>query len=349
MSRNTARLGRRRRVLNEEVLTAGSAISTTARTDFARTPGDTPRYGEGANIENHPQITDYVPRRFRIIAALLLGGLLLVAAGEMIARHADQLSGLVGVVTPTEITDIFTDRLLAWTSATALLVTACLARLIFSLRRHRVDDNRGRYRIWRLAALIAVVLSLNSVVDGHGIVARVLGHFTGWNLLPNHVEWWLVPATIFGGWLLSRVIREAAQCRSALAVYSLALICFAMAGLSCCGWMPAVLGNLQESADRLLPVIGNLFLLTGSFLFARYVVLDVQGLIDHGEAIKTLGDSSRDSNRIKNSGKDASAKEETTWVNGTESESHDHPDEGRRLSKAERRRLRKQKSRNRAA
>ncbi len=349
MSLNTARLGRRRRVLNEEVLTAGSAIGIAARTDLARSSGDTPRYGEGANIENHPQITDYVPRRFRAIAALLLGGLFVAAAGEMIARHADRLSSLTGVVSPAEITAIFSDGLIAWTSATALLMAACLAKLIFSLRRHRVDDSRGRYRIWRLAAFAAVALSLNSVVRGHEVVARVLGHFSGWSLLPEHAGWWLLPATIFGGWLLITLIREAAECRSASTVYSLALICFAVAGLSYCGWMPAALDNLQGTADRLLPVIGNLFLLTGSLLFARYVVLDVQGLIDHGEAIKSMGQSSRDPGKSKNSGEDSPAKRETAWVDGSEQESDDHPQEGRRLSKVERKRLRKQKSRNQAA
>ena len=73
MAHNAARAGRRRRVLNEEALTA-SAMGITARSgsDLSRAGGDTPRYGAGANIENHPQITDYVPRRYRVIVLAML-------------------------------------------------------------------------------------------------------------------------------------------------------------------------------------------------------------------------------------------------------------------------------------
>ena len=70
MARNNGRWGRLRRVLNEDLSTTSVAYGTT---DADRTPGDTPRYGAGANIENHPQVTDYVPRRFRVMGFILAG------------------------------------------------------------------------------------------------------------------------------------------------------------------------------------------------------------------------------------------------------------------------------------
>ncbi len=54
---------------------------------------------------------------------------------------------------------------------------ACL--LIYSIRRHRIDDYRGRYRVWLGAALACLMLSANSVAGLHQVVADMLSHFTG--------------------------------------------------------------------------------------------------------------------------------------------------------------------------
>ncbi|MCA9233058.1 MAG: hypothetical protein KDA57_20595, partial [Planctomycetales bacterium] len=187
MANYTARMGRRRRVMKEEVLTAGCTSSDS----IAFIPGDTPRYGAGANIENHPQVTDLVPRRFRSIALVLALGFALGFVAELIGHYAEELSKFAPAVSAAQITTAFSNQLVSWTSAITLLLAACYARLIHMLRRHRVDDYRGRYRVWKTASLAAVVLSLNSVVGGHAVIARVLGHLTGWSLLPGNAGWWL--------------------------------------------------------------------------------------------------------------------------------------------------------------
>jgi hypothetical protein len=356
MAHNTARIGRRRRVLNEEALAASAlGIAARSREDSSRMPGDTPRYGAGANIENHPQITDFVPRRYRIIALVMMAGLTLGVCGELIARHATTLSQLVGNVSPGEITATLTGGLVAWTSAAALLLAACYARLIHSLRRHRVDDSRGRYRVWRLASWVAVLLSLNAVVDVHTIIARGLGHLTGWSVLPDNVGWWLAPAALLGGWLLLKLIRDASECRTALTCYTLALACFITAGIAFC-WSPAWASQWHDTLCRLLPLGGDILLTTGTLLFARYVVLDVQGLIEHSSASETSRSSvSAAAESAESSASDRRQAAETepsqdAWVDGSQSEDlHEEESGGRRLSKAERKRLRKQKSRNRAA
>jgi hypothetical protein len=360
MAHNTARIGRRRRVLNEEALAASAlGIAARSREDSTRMPGDTPRYGAGANIENHPQVTDFVPRRYRVIALVMMAGVALGVCGELIARHAATLSELIGNVSPGEITTTLAGGLVAWTSAAALLLAACYARLIHSLRRHRVDDSRGRYRVWRLAAWVAVLLSLNAVVDAHTIIARGLGHFTGWSVLSGNAGWWLAPAALLGGWLLVKLIREASECRTALASYLLAMVCFVTAGVACC-WSPAWASQWHDTLCRLLPLGGDILLTTGTLLFARYVVLDVQGLIEHSPTAETSSSSvsaaaepaeSSASDRRPEKPKAAEAKpSEDAWVDGSEAEDlHEEESGGRRLNKAERKRLRKQKSRNRAA
>lgn len=322
-------------------------------------PGDTPRYGAGANIENHPQITDYVPRRYRVIATGMLAGFGLGVCGELIADNAETLSETFAAVTPAELTAALSDGMVAWVSAVALLITACYARLIYSLRRHRVDDNRGRYRIWRLLAVVSVVMSANTFVGGHALVARVLGHFTGWSVLPGSVGWWLAPAAVLGGWLMTKLILEASECRLALVAYVLSLGCFLAAGVAHC-WLPALILPWQEALCRMLPLAGNILLAVGTLLFARYVVLDVQGLIEHGPSPEparsaALGGSRKsDASAIRidtvrpSKSPAATVTHEDAWTDGSDVDGEDYED-SRPLSKAERKRLRKEKTRNRAA
>lgn len=362
MAHHSARIGRRRRVLNEEVLTASAmGIAARSREEPARIPGDTPRYGAGANIENHPQVTDFVPRRYRVIALLMMAGLAFGLCGELIANYATKLSEMAGAVSPAELRASLTDGLLAWTSAVALLIAACYARLILSLRRHRVDDNRGRYRVWRLASWLAVFFSLNAVVDAHTIVARGLGHFTGWSILSGSVGWWLAPAALLAGWLLVKLIVDAAECRTALTAYALALACFLAAGVAFC-WTPAWVQPWHDTLCRMLPLSGDILLMTGTLLFARYVVLDVQGLIEHSpapEPSRSAAVAERFENSTSTRREDSSESHAAVatakaapeaWVDGSEAVDDDENDFGnRRLGKAERKRLRKQKARHRAA
>ncbi len=85
MSSNLARDGRRRRFLNEEVRTA-SSLSLAARTSSRDADAETPRYGEQAGIEHHPQITDFVPRRKRALLVTLAAGLGVAAATQALAH-----------------------------------------------------------------------------------------------------------------------------------------------------------------------------------------------------------------------------------------------------------------------
>ena len=73
------RNGRRRRVLNEEVLSASSSHAALRAVDRDDASREAPRYSDAAGVENHPQITDFVPRRYRTIALLVLVGVVTTA------------------------------------------------------------------------------------------------------------------------------------------------------------------------------------------------------------------------------------------------------------------------------
>ncbi len=364
MARNTARVGRRRRVLNEEVLSASNRAGDTAST---LEPGDTPRYGAGANIENHPQVTSFVPRRFHTLSLIAFLGLGVSAASALTAHYAEPLSELAEVISPAEITEVFATRFVAWTSAALLLLTVAYTRLIFSLRRHRVDDTRGRYRVWRTAGWAALLLSINAVVGAHGLIARCLGNAFDWHMLPANAIWWLAPAALVGGWLLIKLIIDVSECRSALTVYLLGVTSLIVAAAHSAGWSPAWAADWPVVLSASLPLAGYTLLLVGSMLFARYVILDVQGLIEHRVVAETSTTASNQSEEAaalsvvaekeyeyeeadeEYASEPAVEPEVSAWVDGSEPELEDDHEGTRRLSKAERKRIRKQKQRNRAA
>ncbi len=346
-----ARIGRRRRVLSEEARTSSNKIA-----GYCPTPSDdidAPRYGCQANIENHPQVTDFVPRRYRTIALVVAMGVLLTTTAGTLAYFAQDLSRMLQVVSAEAIRSQFSAGIVAWTSSIVLLLTACFARVLFSLRRHRVADYRGRYRVWRMAAWASVALSINAVVGVHTLAATLLTHFTGWNPLAIPAIWWLAPAALLGSWLLVKLTRDVSECRTALAANLLGIGCFAIAAAAVLGWAPESLASMPNLLTTSIPLLGFTLLLAGTMLYARYVVLDVQGLIAH-VSIKNVPAEKATPAAEPLESKEAPVVEKTTqWLDGSEGSEESGAAEAyegkRRLSKADRKRLRKQKQRNRAA
>jgi hypothetical protein len=365
-----ARAGRRRRVLNEEVRAAANIAGQSPLANHEPCT-DAPRYGEQANIENHPQVTDFVPRRYRTILLVVFVGTICAAVAELLVQYADQLAEVLPAVSQAQITDMLAGRFATWCSAVLLLLIAAYARVIFMLRRHRVDDYRGRYRIWRIATWTAVGLSMNAVVGLHEPLARIVASWTGWNLLANQSGWWLLGAMLFGGWIMIRLVIDVASCRSALVVMVLAMGCYLAAGVDSAGWWSQQwLGAWSGLMVRSLPFSGNLLLLAALMFYARYVVLDVQGLVQvtkrsssqqHPAVAAKPSQADNPVGRVAESSAKKRAsqsahqteptvaqpkpKVSTHWVDGTESESDTVSERPRRMSKAEKKRLRKLKTR----
>jgi hypothetical protein len=397
MSSPLARAGRRRRVLNEEVRIAAGTTTSPVACEDPRDSEPAPRYGEQANIENHPQITDYVPRRPRAVLLTIAGGLGVAILGESVCQNSESLAASVTGLTAATVRDQFAQGMIAWTSAVMFLLGAALARIIYNLRRHRVDDYRGSYRVWRWAAAGLVVLSVNAVVQSQLVAAPLLASLTGFHWTPKGTEWLLIPLMVVGGGIGALITRDAAESRGSLVLAALAWCCYAAAAAAALGWSASgLLGSWNEALVRSLPLVGHTFALTALTLFARYVVLDVQGLIDHSrsaegarprrdeataravildevrevsEATQSNSPNSSDADgeqdeAVAGSWQSAAqqrhrerdshgyeSQDANIWVDGSQPEEDDgdDPPRDRKLTKAERKRLRKQKASRRAA
>lgn len=280
MAPSMARAGRRRRVLNEELL-SGVAFNVTGTLPEDVAEHSKPRYGEQACLENHPLISDFVPRRKRIILLVLLAGVAAAAVAETLIQFAEPLAAVVPGLAPDELIEQLVRGGVAWTTTVVLLATAALCRLIHSLRRHRVDDLQGRYRVWRWAALASLLASMNSMAGVHDTLASIARATAGWSLTASGAEWWLAPLALVGAWLFVRIAMEMRESRGALAMLIMAAPCFTVAAAVALGLRPAVLGPWSDALARVLPLVGHALVLASVLTFARYVLLDVQGLVDH--------------------------------------------------------------------
>src|SRR5262245_36877797 len=154
---------RRRRVLKEEVLSASGARGTLRTIAQSTAPDNSPRYSDAASVENHPQVTDFVPRRYSTIAMLVLFGATLTAASAA-AHHFLFPNAIANGFCSAAAFDLASPgNLASWMAAIVLFVASAFCAITYSLRRHRIDDIRGRYRVWRMAALACLALSANSV------------------------------------------------------------------------------------------------------------------------------------------------------------------------------------------
>ncbi len=359
MASQFARGGRRRRVLNEEARSAAGVYATTSMS--TNDGAEAPRYGEQACIEHHPQITDYVPRRKRAMLAVLAGGAAVAAATQALVYGADQAASLVPGVDAAQIGERLAGGVVAWTSAMALLAIAGLARLVFSLRRHRVDDVRGRYRVWKWVAWGGLAASVNAVVGIHTLAGGVARAATGWSLTAGGAEWWLAPLALVGAWIGVRMLLEIGESRSATALMVIAGACYGVAAAGSLGWSPAALGPWSGALTGGLPLVGHAFALGGMMLFGRYVVLDVQGLIDHTprpskklkpkkapaepkEPASTKAAAASVALPVRRESAPAAARLAQHDDDDSEGEGEEDED-GQYLSKSERKRLRKQQQR----
>jgi hypothetical protein len=368
------RNGRRRRVLNEEVLSASSS-HTSRQSSSNDSASGAPRYSDAAGVENHPQVTDFIPRRYRTIVLMLVAGVVTTISLGALHYFGDAIAAAAGLPDRRPFDLSAPSSMADWISAIALVVASALSLLIYSLRRHRIDDIRGRYRVWLAASLACLLLSANSVTGFHAVAAHSLGHFTGWTALRSGAAWWLLLAGLPLGWIALRVLLDVKECRLAGALTVAALTCHAAAAAS-------YLGLISQAAPQNEALITNIGIFLGHWLslativsYARFVVLDAQGLVTVRRTATKKQTKTKQSRETKSAEgqptvlsvagytrqKPTPAATPATpdkWVDGSRPERVSYDDDAddededsgvHKLSKADRKKLRKLKAQNRAA
>jgi hypothetical protein len=272
---------RRRRVWPDEVTQLGSESGDGAHLasgDAVATGQLHETYTSQARRDEQPRLTDLIPTRYRVLAAWYAAGAAVIGILEVLHSHLAWMAEQVAPAVPRALDLAERGSFAAWFSSAWLSVTALISVLVFSLRRHRVDDYRGRYRIWIWAALAWMALAVNQTAQWDDLMRAVVlraGSRVGLN------RDWLWPV-LCGSVAAACAARLTVEMRRS--VLSLALLWTGgLAWLAAVLCPPLAIGALNPESQTMLvaglTLTGQWTILWAHMAYARHVLLDAHGLL----------------------------------------------------------------------
>lgn len=271
---------RRRRVLTEDPAAAqAAAVNTTLGASSA---ARAEAYAAAARRDQQPHVTDVVPLGWLAQTLCLLSGLTVIAALETAYTWLPEMSAALGAASVAALDLASAGSLAHWYSSVLLGTGGVLALLVYRLRSHRVDDYRGRYRLWRWAVLAALALSVNEIcqLDRLGAALVTLAA-RGTTLSPAAVltpdRIWAISCAVLWGLAAVRVLFEVRRSLPASLLLVLAAAdLLALATLPLWSrWDLTVAPAVMLVAG--LRMAGHLLLLASVGLYARHVILEAEG------------------------------------------------------------------------
>jgi len=306
-----------------------------------------------------------------------LGGVAVVAGVAALHVYREGINAATGGHLASLIAIDSSTSIASWLATSFTLAIAVLAAAVFAVRRRRVDDYKGRHKLWRGATLAAGLLSLAAATNFQTAVGQTLASATGVRLMNGGAEWWLAGATILFGWVGIRVLLDIKESRLALTTYLLAAVAgtvglaASLVGLPVSGATNILVASTAQLACYML-------LATTMVSYMRFLRHDVTA----GVATKPQKAKATESKSIKLAKQTRNKQSEeatpavdvkstktrrsstkqpkqveqaepaaSKWTDGSDGGDEQYDDEGapRKLSKSERKRLRKLKSERRAA
>jgi hypothetical protein len=281
---------RRRRLLQGELLGAGSArpeegeASTTERASTKKLKP--PRYSKAADMSQQARITDLVPQRKLTLWLLFLFGAAVVTGLECLYFWMPKLARLTrdGRVAAFDLDG--EGSLGAWFSSLLLLLSALAALLVYTLRRHRLGDYRGGYRVWLWAAACWFVMSVDEAGSLHEGFKELMTYLTGNRLYGDGSVWWVMAYGGVLGLIGLVVLWDLRECAFAATSLVLTALCYAAAVLTQLGYvgdLAARNGLFLKGARAVMieegcEMAGDLLLLLAMVSYARFLIRDIQGL-----------------------------------------------------------------------
>jgi MFS family permease len=273
---------RRRRVLRDELAQPAETESADAApAGSGSAKGPVRAYAPAVLEERQLRVTDLVPVRPLWTAVVILLAVTAVATIECIHIHArtNEL-GRADLVAALDASQ--RGSLAAWFASLLLAGGAALALVVFGIRVHRVDDYRGRYRVWLWSAAALAWGSLDAATSLHDAVGLGLATLAGQasaggSLAAAVAISWLALYGLVFGTLAIRLAIEIWPSLAAIAGLAAAGLLYLLAGLGVLDMLPER-GPLVDSVVRTsLALLAHVSLVSSIALYARHVYLDATG------------------------------------------------------------------------
>ena len=277
MTLRRAREDRRRRVLFED--------TAQSRSDHAQ---DEPchsnvlKYAPAASPENQLRLMDLVPSKWWVQCLLATSvAVLLIAITAWQAYVRDPATpSWCQAISAFQTTSPY--GIQRWFVTILWVGCACLAGLIYSIRRHEIEDYTGVYRIWCYAAVTAIFLSINHSThlaqDTWKLVEQRMG-------LATHSREWVV-SSLYLIALVCVIRLQIEMKRSKLAVFHMLTSCVMllvmyltglsrMASFTGFSSIEPFVGDISAGAG----LLAQWSVFSAGVAFAAHLSLDTQGLI----------------------------------------------------------------------
>jgi hypothetical protein len=162
-------------------------------------------------------------------------------------------------------------------AASLLLATAILALAVFHIRRHKIDDYKGRYRMWYVVIVVLGLASVDVITHAHRGLRDVMGMLIEQPPWQNQATWWVLAWSFVGGVVALRALIEVRRCRLAVLTWMLAATCLAGSALLYLDRFEIAPAQTHLMARSALFLAGLHLLMFGAALYARFVYLEAQG------------------------------------------------------------------------
>lgn len=254
-----------------------SPTETTDTIPLEGAKGPVRAYAPAVLEDRQLRTSDFVPRRPAIVTMAIL--LLLTAVAAVETLHifvaTSPLADPAGKLSAVNLAA--RGSLGSWLSSMTLGAAAAGAMAIFSIRVHRVDDYKGRYRVWLWTAGVMLLGSIDSATGLRDCFAYAMTSLVGWPPEGSTQLWWLMAysaITLTLGVRLSLEMWPSLVSFSGLAVTSLLYVAAALAAV---GVYPESGPLLDSVVSSSLAMVAHASLLSTLLLFARHVCLDAEG------------------------------------------------------------------------
>lgn len=239
-------------------------------------------YSPAVLSERQPRVIDFLPVRPLYVAVALLLGLTGVAAIEAIHIHAQTLPLKEGTSHLAAFDVAARGSLATWYSSLLLLGATGLALLVFAIRTHRVDDYRGRYRVWLWTTAALGWLSLDAATGIHDALGLAITMAAGKQVLTGTLAagctmTWLAVYGLLLGALGIRLAMEVWPSLPSFGLLLLAGLLYLCGGLIQLEMLPTATPLGQSVAESTVAMLAHLALVASIGFYARHVFLDASG------------------------------------------------------------------------
>jgi hypothetical protein len=183
--------------------------------------------------------------------------------------------------------------LAAWLSSLLLTVAAFQGLQIFRIRRHKVDDYRGRYRVWGWASPVIFIMAIAAGTGFHVDLVEVLGTWTGRASGSEHASTASLLTCLVWIPIALRLTFEVRRNRTAFWLLVATIGCYLTAAILSLAQIDFTGQIVLIMVRSFAAMLGHLAIFATLAVYGRHVYLDSQGLLPARQPTRRRSSKSR--------------------------------------------------------